>query len=81
MTTTSWAISEIRPDKFIYKSEISGTVKLIQRHNGVPGVTQVSLFIEIKGLEPGLHGFHIHEEGDFNGGCKDAGAHFNPFKQ
>eukprot|EP01004_Peranema_trichophorum_P010245 NODE_9018_length_626_cov_71.017893_g8390_i0.p1 GENE.NODE_9018_length_626_cov_71.017893_g8390_i0~~NODE_9018_length_626_cov_71.017893_g8390_i0.p1 ORF type:complete len:164 (+),score=28.86 NODE_9018_length_626_cov_71.017893_g8390_i0:59-550(+) len=36
---------------------------------------------EIKGLSPGLHGFHIHEKSDFSEGCKSAGPHYNPLGQ
>ena len=33
---------------------------------------------QVTGLEPGLHGFHIHEFGDLSNGCESAGAHYNP---
>jgi len=33
---------------------------------------------KITGLEPGEHGFHIHEYGDLSKGCESAGAHYNP---
>lgn len=33
---------------------------------------------EITGLEEGLHGFHIHQFGDYSSGCVSAGGHFNP---
>jgi Cu-Zn family superoxide dismutase len=32
----------------------------------------------ITGLEPGAHGFHIHEFGDMSDGCKSMGGHYNP---
>jgi len=31
-------------------------------------------------LNPGLHGFHIHESGDLTEGCKSLCAHYNPDK-
>ena len=36
---------------------------------------------EIKGITPGLHGFHIHEKADFSNGCMSAGPHYNPFNK
>ena len=32
----------------------------------------------IRGLDKGLHGFHIHEFGDFSDGCASFGGHYNP---
>ncbi|ALC40544.1 CCS, partial [Drosophila busckii] len=32
----------------------------------------------VDGLEPGLHGFHIHESGDVSKGCESVGDHYNP---
>ncbi|KAM8714351.1 hypothetical protein ACLKA7_014476 [Drosophila subpalustris] len=34
----------------------------------------------VDGLQPGLHGFHIHESGDVSEGCASVGAHYNPRK-
>lgn len=39
---------------------------------------KVSVVGMVKGLERGLHGFHIHEKGDLRNGCASTGSHFNP---
>ena len=53
--------------------EITGAVNLQQE----PGqATRISGKVE--GLEPGEHGFHIHEFGDLSDGCDSAGGHYNP---
>jgi Cu-Zn family superoxide dismutase len=35
--------------------------------------------IDMKGLKPGLHGFHVHEYGDMSDQCESMCAHFNPY--
>ena len=40
----------------------------------------IDIDVNIKGLTPGLHGFHIHEAGNLLDGCKSCCAHFNPDK-
>ena len=40
---------------------------------------QITLTAEIQGATPGLHGFHIHENGDCSApDGKSAGGHWNP---
>lgn len=51
-----------------------GILNLEQLPNGV------RITGTIKGLSPGLHGFHVHEKGDLTKGCSSAGAHFNPYQ-
>lgn len=53
--------------------DVQGTI-LLKQQPGLP------TFIagEITGLQPGQHGFHIHEFGDLSRGCESAGAHYNP---
>lgn len=55
---------------------VSGVVKFKQRSDGLQIMAQIS------GLQPGKHGFHVHEFG--NCACDDAvcaGGHFNPTNQ
>jgi len=43
----------------------------------VPG--GVKIFGDLSNLEPGLHGFHVHQYGDiYTNGCLSTGGHFNP---
>lgn len=49
-----------------------GSVTLTQYAAGV------LLETDVQGLEPGPHGFHIHEKGSCEDGFKAAGGHFNP---
>ncbi|XP_031565495.1 copper chaperone for superoxide dismutase-like [Actinia tenebrosa] len=65
---------------------LGAAVAMIEGTNKVQGLTrfvQVSrntcvIDGTIDGLSPGLHGFHIHEYGDFSNGCNSTGKHFNP---
>ena len=41
----------------------------------------VDITVDLSGLEPGLHGFHIHEYGDLREGCKSTCNHYNPKKK
>eukprot|EP01088_Endostelium_zonatum_P011396 TRINITY_DN25528_c0_g1_i1.p1 TRINITY_DN25528_c0_g1~~TRINITY_DN25528_c0_g1_i1.p1 ORF type:complete len:182 (+),score=44.51 TRINITY_DN25528_c0_g1_i1:68-547(+) len=52
-----------------------GTINLTQESD------HVSLKLELTGLTPGKHGFHVHEFGDNTNGCTSAGPHFNPHKK
>ncbi|KAG7516212.1 superoxide dismutase [Cu-Zn] [Solea senegalensis] len=57
--------------------ETSGTVYFEQENDKAP----VKLSGDIKGLTPGLHGFHVHAFGDGTNGCISAGPHFNPLNK
>jgi len=52
---------------------VEGTILLKQQADGPTMIVG-----KITGLEPGAHGFHIHEFGDLSDGCKSAGGHYNP---
>lgn len=52
---------------------VTGTVLFMQR-----GDSPTLIQGKISGLEPGEHGFHIHEFGDLSQGCDSAGGHYNP---
>eukprot|EP00271_Cylindrocystis_brebissonii_P008240 TRINITY_DN2226_c0_g1_i1.p1 TRINITY_DN2226_c0_g1~~TRINITY_DN2226_c0_g1_i1.p1 ORF type:complete len:303 (+),score=23.29 TRINITY_DN2226_c0_g1_i1:164-1072(+) len=54
-------------------SGVSGTVSLQQEGSG-----PTTLTVQLKGLAPGNHGFHIHQFGDTTNGCVSTGPHFNP---
>lgn len=54
-------------------SQVSGIVTFVDSIGGV------LVSAELSGLEPGEHGFHVHEVGDCGGdGFEAAGGHFNP---
>jgi Cu-Zn family superoxide dismutase len=54
-------------------NHVHGVVKFIKKINGIEVIANV------EGLEPGLHGFHVHEWGDCSADdATSAGGHFNP---
>jgi superoxide dismutase, Cu-Zn family len=42
------------------------------------GDGNVEVIIDLTGVPPGIHGFHIHEKGDCGNNAQNAGGHFNP---
>ena len=38
----------------------------------------IDININLSGLLPGLHGFHIHKYGDLREGCTSLCGHYNP---
>ncbi|KAJ1694622.1 hypothetical protein LUZ63_011320 [Rhynchospora breviuscula] len=56
-------------------SQVQGVVTLLQISDGPTTVK-----VRVTGLNPGSHGFHLHEFGDTTNGCMSTGPHFNPNK-
>ncbi|KJS32511.1 MAG: superoxide dismutase [Desulfatitalea sp. BRH_c12] len=57
-------------------NQVSGKVTFTKTSEGVKVVA------DIQGLEPGKHGFHIHEFGDCTAAdATSAGGHYNPTEQ
>ena len=54
-------------------STATGTVKLMQLGDGSVRVT-----VDLTGVPPGIHGFHIHDKGDCGDNGNAAGGHYNP---
>lgn len=38
----------------------------------------VEVVVDLTGVPPGVHGFHVHEKGDCGNNAMNAGGHFNP---
>lgn len=59
----------------LHAGSITGTITLTQDTE----VSQLTVNGRLTGpMEPGKHGFHIHENGALGNNCTDAGGHFNP---
>jgi superoxide dismutase, Cu-Zn family len=50
-----------------------GTVHFQEQRDG-----RVEVVVDITGVPPGVHGFHVHEKGDCGNNGNNAGGHFNP---
>lgn len=59
------------------KNNIYGTVVFRESSRS----NNIIIDIDLKGLTPGKHGFHIHETGNVLDDCKACKGHFNPFGQ
>ena len=57
----------------MHSDKVKGTILFMQ----APG-TPTLIKGTVTGLEPGEHGFHIHEFGDMSKGCESMGGHYNP---
>ena len=54
-------------------STAEGTVKFNQLKDG-----SVQVVVDLTGVPPGVHGFHVHDKGDCGDNGNAAGGHFNP---
>lgn len=60
---------------------VSGQVRLVQPKLEHDGFGRTQMYVELNGLKPGAHGFHIHELSEsIADGCDKAGAIYNPFR-
>jgi Cu-Zn family superoxide dismutase len=59
--------------ELIHTDKVKGQILFMQRP-GEPTLIKG----RITGLEPGKHGFHIHEVGELSNGCDSAGPHYDP---
>jgi len=54
-------------------NQATGTVELTQLSDGA-----VEVRVNLRGVPPGVHGFHIHEHGNCGDNGNAAGGHYNP---
>ena len=54
-----------------------GTVNIKELGNNMG----LRIYERLTNLKPGLHGFHIHEAGNLEEGCKSCCLHFNPLNK
>jgi superoxide dismutase, Cu-Zn family len=67
------AVAEMKPAS---GSKVAGTITFTEKDG------KVEMALDLTGLTPGEHGFHIHEKGDCSApDATSAGDHFNPDKK
>jgi len=59
--------------KCVLEGSVKGTLTFTQEGDGPTKVEGT-----VTGLEPGKHGFHVHQFGDYSSGCASTGGHYNP---
>lgn len=65
-----YALATLQP---VNDSQVTGSITFTQQSGGV------AIMAQLNGLEPGMHGFHIHEFGDCSApDGSSAGEHWNP---
>jgi Cu-Zn family superoxide dismutase len=59
--------------ELIHSDKVKGQILFMQQADGPTLIKG-----RVTGLEPGKHGFHVHQFGDLSDGCDSAGPHFDP---
>lgn len=77
----------------IFPITFSKTAHCILNKDSMSGTSGIALFVQpdensptwivvnLDGLSPGYHGFHLQESNNFTEGCNSTGLHFNPFNE
>ena len=54
------------------EGDVQGVIRFVQEGS------KCHISGKVTGLQPGLHGFHVHQYGDRTNGCTSTGGHWNP---
>jgi Cu-Zn family superoxide dismutase len=72
---TSISAIAVFPSGSPLNSKVKGTVVFREGYNS----DNIIIDIDLYGLSPGKHGFHIHETGNLLEECNGCKGHFNPY--
>jgi Cu-Zn family superoxide dismutase len=67
-----------RPTAVATLAPTSGQTAKGTVHFSDVGDGNIEVVVDLTGVPPGIHGFHIHEKGDCGNNAQNAGGHFNP---